>query len=214
MIARTNGSDGGMRPMPPVPHEPRSPQPPQGQPRAPHPPQGRPYGIAARFDAVEPFIAACEMVRDAGYRDWDAFAPYPVHGLNDAMGIKHTRLPLVVLAAGLTGAGGAILLQWWMNAHNYPLIISGKPLFSLPANIPVMFELTVLFAAIAAFIGMLAFNNLPMLHHPVLKSPSFDRVTTDRFLIVIETKDPSFDARKTRALLEAAQGSEIAWVEE
>jgi hypothetical protein len=176
--------------------------------------QARPYGLAARFDAVEPFIAACEKVRDAGYRDWDAFAPYPVHGLNDAMGIKHTKLPLVVLGAAITGAGGAILLQWWMNAHNYPLIVSGKPFSSLPANIPIMFELTVLLSALTAFIGMLAFNNLPMLNHPVLNSPSFDRVTTDRFLIVIETKDPSFDEKKTRALLESARGSEIAWVEE
>ncbi len=172
------------------------------------------YGLAARFEAVDTFLAACEKVRDAGYRDWDAFAPYPVHGLNDAMGIKHTRLPLVVLAAGLMGGSGAILLQWWMNAHNYPLIISGKPFFSLPANIPIMFELTVLFASLAAFIGMLAFNNLPMWHHPVMNSPSFDRVTTDRFLIVIETKDPSFDEKKTRDLLESARGAEIAWVEE
>jgi hypothetical protein len=184
------------------------------RPNEPGAPDTRPYGIGARFVAVETFIAACEKVRDAGYHDWDAFAPYPVHGLNDAMGIKHSKLPLVVLGAAVTGAGGAILLQWWMNAHNYPLVISGKPLFSLPANIPIMFELTVLFSAIAAFIGMLAFNNLPMLHHPVLNSPSFDRVTTDTFLIVIETKDPSFDEKKTRALLESAGGDEIAWIEE
>jgi len=173
-----------------------------------------PFGLAARFDSVDTFLKACERVRDAGYRRWDAYAPYPVHGLNDAMGIRHTRLPLVVLGAGITGAGGALLLQWWMNAHNYPVIVSGKPFFSLPANIPIMFELTILLSALATFIGMLAFNNLPMLHHPVLNSPSFDRVTTDRFLIVIETRDPAFDESRTRALLEAASGAEIAWVED
>jgi hypothetical protein len=184
------------------------------RPETPDTETPRPFGLAARFDKVEVFLAACERVRDAGYSKWDAYAPFPVHGLNDAMGLKHTKLPLVVLGAGTSGAGGAILLQWWMNAHNYPLIVSGKPFFSLPANIPIMFELTILLSALTAFIGMLAFNNLPMLHHPVLNSRSFERVTTDRFLIVIETKDPVFDADGTRAILEAGGGSEIAWVEE
>ena len=181
-------------------------------PQAVHAP--RLYGLLAQFETVEGLLAACEQVRDAGYRRWDAFTPFPVHGLNDAMGIKHTKLPLVVLASGMTGAVLALGMQWWMNAHNYKLIISGKPLFGLPAAIPVTFELTILFSALAAFIGMLAFNNLPMFYHPLFRSERFRRVTSDRFFIAIEAADPVFDEKRTARLLGDAGASDLERVEE
>ncbi len=175
--------------------------------------QARPFGLMAEFERVEPFLAACEKVRDAGFKRWDAHAPYPVHGLNDAMGIKHTRLPLLVLGAGLTGGSVGMLLQWWMNSHNYKLVISGKPFFGIPANIPVVFELTILFAALTAFVGMLAMNNLPLWYHPVFTSERFRRATSDRFFIVIESTDPRFDETKTAAMLASAGGANVERVE-
>jgi hypothetical protein len=172
------------------------------------------YGVLVEFDALEPFLAACERVRDAGFKRWDAHAPYPVHGLSDAMGMRMTRLPYLVFACGLSGATLALLMQWWMNAIDYPIIVSGKPLFSLPANIPVVFELTVLFAAISAFVGMFAFNGLPRLHHPLLKSERFRRVTTDRFFITIESTDPKFDAERSMEFIESLGGLHTERVEE
>ncbi len=172
------------------------------------------YGVIVEFDAVAPFIAACEKVRDAGFKRWDAHAPFPVHGLSDAMGLRMTRLPFLVLACGVGGLAVAILMQWWMNAIDYPLNISGKPLFSLPANIPVAFELTILFAAISTFVGMIAFNGLPRLHHPLFKSERFRRVTADRFFISVEATDPKFDREKTVAFLESLGGLHLERVEE
>jgi len=177
-------------------------------------PAKRLYGFLAEFETVEQILTACEAVRDAGFKKWDAFAPFPVHGLNDAMGIKHTKLPLFVLASGLTGLGGALLLQWWMNAHNYKFIVSGKPFMSLPAFIPVTFELTILFSALAAFIGMLAFNNLPMFYHPLFRSEKFRRATSDRFFIAIEASDPLFHEERTASLLVDAGARNIERVEE
>ena len=118
----------------------------------------KPYGYLARFDLVDEFLVAAAKVRDAGYTRWDAHSPFVIHGLDAAMGVKKTVLPYIVFLAGLTGAAAGILLQWWTNAVDYPFLISGKPLFSLPANIPVAFETTILFAAVSALIGMLALN--------------------------------------------------------
>ncbi|MBN2328028.1 MAG: DUF3341 domain-containing protein, partial [Candidatus Omnitrophica bacterium] len=105
-------------------------------------------GILVEFDNTIDLLEAAEKVRDAGYEKWDVHSPIPIHGMDDAMGIRPTILPWLVLGAGLTGLAAAVLMQWWMNAVDYPIIISGKPLFSLPANIPVAFELTVLFSAL------------------------------------------------------------------
>jgi hypothetical protein len=160
------------------------------------------YGLLAEFETVDRLLEAAAAVRDAGYTKWDAHTPFVVHGLDAAMGIKPTKLPFLVFAGGLTGTAAGIGLQWWTNAVNYPFQISGKPLFSLPANIPVAFETTILFAAISALIGMLAFNGLPQLHHPLLATRRFARSTDDRFFISIEAQDPNFDDDKTRALLE------------
>ncbi len=164
----------------------------------------RPWGLLAEFEDVPSLLHATERVRDAGYTAWDTHTPFPVHGLNDAMGLRPTRLPWVVFAAGLTGCSSFLLLQWWTNAVDYAYNISGKPFFSLPANIPVTFEGTILLAAITAFVGMLVANRLPHWYHPVFRSDRFVRASNDRFFISIERRDPSFDQEATRALLEAA----------
>ena len=150
------------------------------------------HGVLAEFDGVDPLIQAASQVRDAGYRHWDAHTPFPVHGLDGAMGVRPTKLPWLILVAAVTGLGCALLMQWWMNAYDYQFHISGKPLFSLPANIPVCFELTVLFSAFAAFFGTLASNKLPELFNPVFLSARFRRATADRFFIYVESRDPVF----------------------
>lgn len=171
-------------------------------------------GLLIEFDRVEPLLRAAERVRDAGFKCWDVHTPFPVHGCDEAMGIEPTRLPLLVLAAGAAGAIGALGLQWWTNAVNYPFLISGKPLFSLPANIPVVFEATVLFGALAAFLGMLAFNGLPKLYHPLFASARFRKATDDRFFIFIEAGDPKFDATATREFLQGLGPTAIEEVRE
>lgn len=167
------------------------------------------YGLLLEFDNVHALVPAVEQVRDAGFKRWDVHTPFPVHGMDDAMGIRGTRLPWLILMGGLAGLAAATLMQWWMNAVDYPFQISGKPLFGLPANIPVMFELTVLFSAFAAFFGMWGLNGMPRLHHPLLLSDRFRRATQDRFYIVIEADDPRFDADRTRAFLEGLGGSAL-----
>ena len=166
--------------------------------------QGPLYGLLAEFTDPDTLVQACTRVRDAHFRHWDAHTPFPLHGMDDAMGIRGTRLPFLVLAGGFTGLAAALLMQWWMNAVNYPIVISGKPLFGLPANIPVIFELTVLFSALTAFFAMWGLNGMPRLHHPLFTSARFRRATADRFFISIEARDPQFDLLRTDELLRAA----------
>ena len=125
------------------------------------------FGYLVEFDKVDELLVGAAAVRDAGYTQWDAHTPFVIHGLDAAMGIKPTKLPFLVFGAGLTGCAAGIGLQWFTNAYDYPFLISGKPIFSLPANIPVAFEMTILFSAISALVGMLAFNGLPQLSHPL-----------------------------------------------
>jgi hypothetical protein len=160
-----------------------------------------PYGLLARFDRPGPLLHACEQVRDAGYRRWDAHTPFPVHGLDRAMGMRPSVLPWIVLVMGLGGAGSAMLLQWWVASVAYPLVISGKPLFSWPAFVPVTFEVGVLCGALGAVFGMLGLNQLPRHHHPLFESTTFERASDDNFFISIEAGDPQFDERRTRELL-------------
>ena len=177
--------------------------------RTPGEPEAELYGYLVAFDNVDLLLAGAEAVRDAGYSKWDAHSPFVVHGLDDAMGIRPTKLPFVVFIAGATGCAAGILLQWFTNAFDYPFLISGKPLFSLPANIPVAFELTILFAAIGALLGMLVFNGLPQLYHPLHTSRNFKRATNDLFFISIEAGDPKFDRDETKRLLESLGGSAV-----
>lgn len=175
---------------------------------------GRVYGLLTEFESPSALVAAVRQVRDAGFRHWDVHTPFPIHGMDEAMGIRGTRLPFLVLGGGITGLGLATLMQWWMNAVDYPFEISGKPLFGLPANIPVMFELTVLFSAFAAFFGMWGLNGMPKLYHPLFTSRRFRRATQDRFFIVIEARDPQFDAGRTREFLASLGGSVVEAVGE
>jgi hypothetical protein len=164
------------------------------------------YGLLVEFDDPHALVRGCEKVRDEGFRNWDAHTPFPIHGMDSAMGIRGTRLPWLILVGGITGLVAALVMIWWMNAVDYPFIISGKPFFAWQAAVPVTFELTVLFSAFATFFGMWGMNKLPRLHHPLFSNERFARATADRFFIVIEKDDPRFDREQTRALLESLGG--------
>jgi len=171
------------------------------------------WGALAEFETAQDIYHACEKVRDAGFKNWDAFTPFPVHGLDGAMGMKDSKLPWIVLVIGLTGTATAITLQYWVHSVEYPLVISGKPFFAAPAYVPIIFELSVLFSAAAAVFGMLGLNGLPRLHHPLFRSKRFERVTDDRFFIAIEAVDPSFDLDKTVAFLKDIGATHVELVE-
>lgn len=158
-------------------------------------------GYLAEFDNVDAVIAAAEKVRDSGFRLWDVHSPFPIHGIDDAMGIRPTILPWLVLGGGLAGLIAGLVLQVWTMGIDYPYLISGKPLISMPAFIPVIFETTIAGAAFTAVFGMLLLNKLPLHYNPLLKSDRFRRVTNDRFFIVIDATDPAFDEVKTREFL-------------
>jgi hypothetical protein len=172
-------------------------------------PSGPHYGVLARFVDPQQLYHACEQVRDAGYTRWDAHTPFPVHGLEKAMGLRASPLPWLVLALGLLGAGGAMLLQWWVATTAYALVISGKPFFSWPAFVPVTFEVGVLFAALGAVFGMLGLNQLPTLHHPLFRSKGFERVSDDAFFISIEAWDPRFDPHSSAEFLRRIGAAEV-----
>jgi hypothetical protein len=165
--------------------------------------QGGPhYGALGRFADPRALLEACERVRDLGFTRWDAHTPFPVHGLDRAMGLPQSRLAWIVLAMGLGGAAGAFGLQAWVHTTAYPLVISGKPFLSWPAFVPVTFEVGVLFGAVGAVLGMLGLNRLPMHHHPLFNSTRFERASDDGFFVTIEAADPKFDAQATLRLLE------------
>jgi hypothetical protein len=171
------------------------------------------YGVLAEFHTPAEVYHAAEMVRDAGYSNWDVYAPFPVHGIEDAMGVKRTILPVFVAAGAFTGAFLAWLMQWWMSFINYPLIVQGKPGYVWEAYTPIIFELGVLFAAFSALFSMLALNGLPRFYHPLFKKDRFLRISQDRFAIAIEASDARFDPQGTRRLLESAGAKAIELVE-
>ena len=172
------------------------------------------YGLIAAFDTTPDLFHACEKVRDAGYSQWDALTPFPVHGLDAAMGVRRSKVPRFSLAGGITGFCTGMSFIWWANAYEYPLIVGGKPYFSPMSAFPISYELTILFTAFATIFGMFFLNGLPMHYHPVLKAPQFVRAMDDRFYIVIEAHDPKFNATQTRALLAQAGGKDIAELDE
>ena len=159
------------------------------------------HGYMAEFDSVPTLLAACRRVRDAGYTVTDAYTPFPVHGIDTALGIKPTVLPWIALGGGLTGTMIALTMQIWMNGIDYPYIISGKPFVSIPAFIPVSFELTILLASFGAFFGMLALNKLPRFSNPMFTNSRFDAVTDDKFFLYIDAKDPRYDEAGVQKLL-------------
>ncbi|MBZ0121604.1 MAG: DUF3341 domain-containing protein [Sandaracinaceae bacterium] len=163
---------------------------------------GRPILYLAEFDSAADVYHAAEKVRDAGYTKWDVHTPFPVHGMDKAMGMKDSRVGWIVLVMGLTGCLTGFLLMWWTNGVDYPLVIGGKPGFSLPSMIPVMFELTVLLSAFGAVFGMFGLNQLPKHWHPTFHSERFARASNDKFFISIEAADPEFHLDQTKTLLE------------
>jgi len=172
------------------------------------------HGMVAEFDSVDTLLAACRRIRDAGYTKTDAFTPFPVHGIDKALGIQPTALPWIALAGGLSGTTIALVMQIWMNAIDYPYIISGKPYISLPAFMPVAFELTILLASFGAFFGMWALNGLPKFSNPMFTNPRFDRATDDTFFLFIDAKDDRYDAQGVTKLLGDIGGQHITSVVE
>jgi hypothetical protein len=161
-------------------------------------------GLIGLYDDPDTFIAAAAKVRDAGYTRWDCHTPYPVHGLDDAMGLKPSPMPYITLGAGALGASLAMLMQWWMSAVDFPVRIGGKPLFSWPAFIPITFELFVLFAALATMGGMIALAKLGRWASPLHDNGCMLEVVTTRLGIVLEAEDENFSEAGARALLEGS----------
>lgn len=170
------------------------------------------YGLLAEFENPTELVQATRRAYAAGYRKMDAFSPFAVEELSEALGFHRTRLPVVVLIGGIVGAVGGYLLQYWISAINYPINVGGKPLNSWPAFIVVTFEMTILFAAFAAVLGMLALNGLPMPYHPLFNVPRFSHVTRDGFFLCIEAVDPQFDSERTRNFLKGLNAKEISEV--
>ncbi len=177
-------------------------------------------GVVAQFEGPDALLEAAREVRASGYKRWDTHSPYPIHGMERAMGIRPTVLPWLVFGAGLTGLAIAIFMQWWTNAtsfdtflpnslRGYPFLISGKPYFSLPANIAVAFELVVLLSAFAAFLGSLALNQLPQFTHGVFASSAFRRATSDGFFVSVEARDGQFDESATADLLQSLGATSV-----
>ncbi len=176
------------------------------------PPQSQ--GWIAEYVDEHGLLEAARKVREAGYTKTDAFTPYPVHGIDHALGIRPTVLPFIVLVGGFTGLGTALLMQYWMNAVDYPYLISGKPLGSWPAFIPVTFELTVLFSAITTFLGSILLNRLPKYSNPVFTSPRFDRATDDRFFLYVDSSDRYFNKNSVQNLLSSTNPESLEEVME
>ena len=166
-------------------------------------------GMLARFSNPAELIEAAKKVRDAGYRKFDCHSPFPIHGMDDAMGLKRSPLGFIVGAMTLTGATVGMGLQYWASTIEYPLVISGKPFFSWQAFIIITFALFVLFGAFGSVFGMFHLNRLPRLHHPLFYSKQFEKVTDDAFFVSIEAEDEIFDETKTKAFLDSIGGSDV-----
>ncbi len=172
------------------------------------------YGLLAEFNTADQVLAAAEKSYAAGYREMDAYTPFPVEGLSDAIGFHHTRVPLLCLIGGLTGCFGGFFLQWWPNVIGYPLNIGGKPHNSWPSFIPITFELTVLFAGLSTVFGMLALNGFPQPYHPVFNAPNFEAASNDKFFLCIEARDGLYDSQQTREFLLGLNAQEVSEIDE
>jgi Protein of unknown function (DUF3341) len=170
------------------------------------------YGLMAEFDSVDTVIAAAHRVHDAGYRKVDAYSPFPLEELSEAIGFHGNGVALVCLVGGLLGCSGAYILQWWINTVSYPVNIGGRPFHSWPSFIIVSFEMTILFSGLSAVFGMLALNGLPQPYHPVFNVPQFDAASRDRFFIVIFSSDKKYDPVGTRKFLENLKPLSVAEV--
>jgi hypothetical protein len=164
------------------------------------------YGLMAEFDSAQHLVDAAHHTHEAGYQKIDAYSPFPIEGLAEAMGFTRNRVPLVVLIGGLIGGLTGYLMQYWIATVSYPVNVGGKPYHSWPAFIIVTFEMTILFAGLSAVFGMLALNGLPMPYHPVFNVPRFAMATKDRFFLIVFSSDPKYDPEQTRRFLEAQGG--------
>ncbi|MGF1452246.1 MAG: DUF3341 domain-containing protein [Opitutales bacterium] len=171
------------------------------------------YGLVAEFTDTPEFVHAAEKCRDEGFSQWDCFTPLPVHGLDAAMGLKRSKVPLFTFIGGVTGFTLGCLITWYMNAYDYPLIVGGKPYWSPIFPFPVMYELTILLAAFGTLGGMFTMNLLPRHHHPIFDYDNFPKCGDDTYFIVVESSDPKFDPAKTRAFLEGLGALKVSQVE-
>lgn len=171
-------------------------------------------GLLAQFETAADILHAAVAVRDAGYKKWDVFTPFPIHGMDDAMGLKKSKVGYFTFCGGLTGFSFGMWMIWFMNKHDYPLVVGGKPLFTPLFAFPVSYELTILLSAFGTIGGMLLLNGLPRLYNPLFKVPRFKKVTDDKFFVFIATSDPKFSDAKTRELLQHAGASSVEVVED
>jgi Protein of unknown function (DUF3341) len=170
------------------------------------------YGMMAEFDTPTNLVEAARQTSEAGYKKIDAYSPFPVEELADAIGFHSNRVPLVVLIGGILGGLSGYLMQYWIAAINYPINVGGRPLHSWPAFVVVTFEMTILFAGISAVFGMLALNGLPMPYHPVFNVPRFAFATRDRFFLIIFASDVKYDPVETRRFLESLSPRSVSEV--
>ncbi len=172
------------------------------------------YAYLALFDSVPAVYHAAKSVREAGFTRWDVLTPFPVHGLDGAMGIRRSKVPVFTLCGGVIGFCTGMFLAWYMGQYDYPLIVGGKPFFSPIFPFPVAYELTILLAAFGTLGGMFITNRLPMHHHPVMNYDRFHRLTDDRFAVVIEAGDERFSETETRAFLEQLGPLEVVAIQD
>ncbi|HEY0792524.1 MAG TPA: DUF3341 domain-containing protein [Chthoniobacterales bacterium] len=174
----------------------------------------QPFGVVAEFPSAASLYHAAEQVRDQGYRFWDVHSPFPIHGMNAAMGLRKSPLGYIIFCGGFTGFLTAISLEFIPSSFLYPMIVHGKPVnfYTLPAFFPIIFELTILLSALTAFFGVFVLNRLPRLHHPLFDFLPFRRVTNDTFFLVIESGDPKFSESDTRELLERIGSKQVTVV--
>jgi Protein of unknown function (DUF3341) len=170
------------------------------------------YGLMAEFDSATDLVAAAERTREAGYKKLDAYSPFPVEGLSEAIGFHHDRVALVTLIGGIIGGTTGYLMQYWMEAVSYPTNIGGKPYNSWPSFVVITFEMTILFAAISAVVSMIVLNGLPMPYHPVFNVPRFELASKDKFFLIVFASDQKFDEGETRRFMEGLNPRSISEV--
>ena len=171
------------------------------------------YGILAEFDTTTEVVDAATKLREAGYTKTDAFSPFPIHEMDEALGIKRSILPYIVFGGGIVGLMTGLLLQIYVHGFDYPLNVGGRPYISLPSFIPPSYELTILFAGFAAVFGMLFLNGLPQPYHPVFNVPRFALATREKFFLLIESRDPKFDYEETKNFMQSLNPQEVFDVE-
>ena len=171
------------------------------------------YGLMAEFESPDELMVAANRAREAGYKKMDAYTPFAIEGLDEALGFHPSRLPLIVLIGGLAGIALGYGLQYWISVIDYPLLVGGKPYHSWPAFIPVTYELMFLLASISAVVGMLALNGFPMPYHPVFNAPRFSMASQTSFFLAIEAADPHYNENTTRAFLESLNPREVVRLE-